>query len=190
MSDKVRCFIAADITDAVKNELEGVLDILKKQGADVKWVDLQNMHLTLKFLGYAGQEELSQVKIFLQGLASSQKPFNSHCAGLGAFPSLEHPRVLWAGIDEGREEFKVLAGLIESGTAALGFEKEERPFSAHLTLGRVRGPKNLKNLCESIKNTSFSSAHKNKIAHVALYKSILSSEGPVYEVIQKFDFAS
>ena len=189
MNDKpLRAFIALDLPDGLKKEMEELLFHLKKAGADVKWAHPQNMHLTLKFLGDTPPDRIAHVKNFLEVLSRKQKPFVMHCAGLGGFPDLDHPRVLWVGVDEGEEELKALARAIESEAAEIGSPKEERAFSAHLTLGRVRGRMNLERLVREMKGTPFLSAEKAAMDHLTLYKSHLTAEGPLYEPIQKFDF--
>lgn len=184
----VRCFIAVDITDAVKQELEVLLTALRRADADVKWVATGNLHLTLKFLGDATMEQVAQIQSFLKELCSKEKSFSVHFSGLGAFPVMEHPRVLWVGMDEGGDRLKALAEKIEAGVEKMGFAKESRAFSAHLTLGRVRGPRRIKELAQAMKAAAFSSAHKVLVDHVTFYKSTLTPGGAVYEPIGAFYF--
>ena len=189
MDDKpLRAFIALDLPDVLKKEIEELLFRLKKAGADVKWVHPQNMHLTLKFLGDTPPDRIALVKSSLDDLGARQKPFQMHCAGLGGFPDLNHPRVLWAGVDEGEEALKALADAVESEAAKIGFPREDRAFSAHLTLGRVRGRMNLERLVREMKAIPFSSAEKAVMDHLTLYKSILTKEGSVYEPIHVVRF--
>lgn len=184
----IRCFIAVDITEAVKTELEALLAPLKKADADVKWVETGNLHLTLKFLGDATMERVAQIQSFLKELCSKEKSFPVHFSGLGAFPVMDHPKVIWVGADEGESGLKMLAEKIAAGVEEMGFAKESRAFSAHLTLGRVRGPRGVKELAKAMKASVFSSAHKVLIEHVTFYKSTLSQEGPLYEEIGRFYF--
>ena len=135
----IRSFIALDLPEGLKKELETLLFSLKKCGADVKWVHPANLHLTLKFLGDVTPDRLPLVKERLTAVAARQKPFFIHCAGLGGFPDLERPRVLWAGADQGESELKTLAASVEAEMSGVGFAKEERDFAAHLTVGRVKG---------------------------------------------------
>ncbi|MGH7197224.1 MAG: RNA 2',3'-cyclic phosphodiesterase [Candidatus Omnitrophota bacterium] len=186
--ESIRSFIALDLPESLKKELETLLLSLKKCGADVKWVRPANLHLTLKFLGDVTPEQLSGVKDRLAAVAERQKPFVLHCVGLGGFPDLERPRVLWVGTDEGESELKALARAVESETAGIEFPREQRDFSAHLTLGRVRGGKNLGKLVRNMKEMAFSSAEKAVMDHLTLYKSTLTPGGSVYDPISVFPF--
>jgi 2'-5' RNA ligase len=184
----MRCFIALDISAAVRDEFAGLLEDLKASGADVKWTEPQNLHLTLKFLGEIGEDKVEKVKQALEGLVSQSRPFAIRFAGLGSFGDPKHPRVLWVGVEEGRDELKNLALKIETQLQALGFEKEPRSFSAHLTLGRVRTGRNLKALIEKLKTLSFSSKNTVKIDRLFFYKSTLTQQGPVHEVLSRHVF--
>jgi len=184
----IRCFIALDLPEGLKKEIEGLLSSLKKAGADVKWVHPGNLHFTLKFLGNAAPDQISQIKNSLEKLCARQKPFLVHCAGLGGFPDLDRPKVLGVRADEGTSELKALAATVETEMAGSGFAREERDFSTHLTLGRVRNGKNLDRLVREMKKTAFSSTEKAVVGHLTLYKSLLTREGSVYELLQTFPF--
>ncbi len=184
----VRCFIALDLPEGLKREIEVLLSSLKKAGADVKWVDPGNLHFTVKFLGNTLPDQIPHIKNSLEKLCARQKPFVVHCAGLGGFPDLGHPKVLWVGADEGESELRALAAAVEAEMAGSGFAKEERDFSAHLTIGRVRGLKNFEHLVHEMKRLSFSSAEKAQMGHLTLYKSHLTAEGPLYEPLHAFPF--
>jgi len=183
-----RTFIAVEISEAVKSELSSLISSLKDVRADVKWVKLENLHLTLKFLGQTTGDQVALVKESLQEIVSKERPFLIHFSGLGGFPSLKRPRVLWVGIDEGAEFLKELSERVESTVAAIGFLRENRPFSAHLTLGRVRPTKNLQGLISKVKETRFCSAEKIEVNSLSFYKSVLTPAGSIYELIQKSPF--
>ena len=188
MSGNIRAFIAVDIPDSFKEELQCLLESFKRHGTDVRWAAAKNLHLTLKFLGDTSPDQVEKVKNILKELCSGQKVFFAHSAGLGGFPSLERPRLLWAGMDEGENDLKELAWKVEKGIRTLGFPVEERPFSAHLTLGRVRGPQNLRRLTEDMRTRRFVSAHRIEVNHLTFYKSTLTPEGSIYEPIEVVNF--
>jgi 2'-5' RNA ligase len=172
----------------LRREIEVLLVPLKKAGADAKWIPPGNLHFTLKFLGSASPDQISRIKNSLKKLCARQRPFLVHCAGLGGFPDLDHPKVLWVGADEGESELRALAAAVEAEMAGSGFAKEERDFSPHLTIGRVRGGKNLDRLVHEMKKAAFSSAEKAVMGHLTLYKSFLTREGSAYEPLQAFPF--
>ncbi|BBL80660.1 RNA 2',3'-cyclic phosphodiesterase [Rubrobacter xylanophilus] len=105
----------------------------------VRWVRPENIHLTLKFLGEVPEDLIPRMSAALSEVARLEHPFRIEPEGFGAFPSPERARVLWAGIGEGSERLEELAAAVEEALSPLGFERERRPFRAHLTLGRARG---------------------------------------------------
>lgn len=187
----MRIFLAIDIPESVRRELVLLIEELKKVSAPVRWTPSQNLHLTLKFLGETGEERARLAAGAAARALSEAGSFRLRLAGLGAFPNLERPLVLWVSVKEGEEFLTALARAIETCLEPLGFPREERPFSAHLTLGRVKGggPK-LRSLAAAIKAKVFSSAHPFPVTQVALYKSTLSPAGSVYEPLRFFPLRS
>lgn len=136
--ENIRTFIAVDLPPQLLQRIQLLLQELKplaKPGT-VRWVPPQNMHLTLKFLGDATPEQLDQVKKAVQEQCRYFPPFEVSARGLGGFPSIAHARVLWMGLTN-PPGLKELQRAIDNTTAELGFPGENRPFSPHLTLGRV-----------------------------------------------------
>ena len=138
----MRAFIAVELPDEVKKELASIQQELERASADVKWVKTENIHLTLKFLGNVDDDKIEKIKALLDKIASSHEKFEATLFKVGAFPKLEYPRVIWVGIDKGCNLAEEIAFKIENECERIGFAKENRPFSAHLTLGRVRSGKN------------------------------------------------
>jgi 2'-5' RNA ligase len=137
-----RCFIALKFSGEVIASVSVLLAALRTAGADVKWVKPESMHLTLSFLGDVDMDRLSSVKMIVAGAAKRHAPFGFGVGGAGGFPDLRHPRVLWAGIKAPDELFDLQRD-IETSLAWIGFAPENRPYSPHLTLGRVRSGRNL-----------------------------------------------
>src|SRR5512139_1988884 len=134
----LRAFIAVEIPAEIQQKIHRETSNLRK-GIDalVRWVPPQNMHLTLKFLGDVSPNSLEFLRQMLRNEAANIQCFDIHLAGLGAFPNLKRPRVLYIGIQAPAALDALVRG-IEAASRRLGYEAEERPFSAHLTLGRVR----------------------------------------------------
>lgn len=185
MQDAIRAFIAIELDEAVRGEVSAILANLKQSGADVKWVSPENIHLTLKFLGDVKKDGIEKIKNALKAAANRAGRFNISLSEIGAFPNLNSPRVIWLRIKEGADESAKLVNEIEGQLVKLGLPKENRPFSFHLTLGRVRSSKNrqqLKKIIETLnKDPSLTlQAVKSSVKHITLFQSTLTPKGPIY----------
>ena len=176
----MRTFIAIDISDEIREVLGRIQEHLKYSGADVKWVDNKNIHLTLKFLGEISEEKCEEIKSLLDEVCKSIKQFEVTIKDIGAFPKIDFPRVVWAGLENGATESRALAERIDDALSKIGFEKESRPFAAHLTLGRVRSPKNKVALKEKMAACQVPSVKPHLITSVTLFQSTLTPKGSIY----------
>ena len=182
----IRAFIAIEIDTACKQEISGLIKRLKKSDSDVKWVNELQMHLTLKFLGNVDRDKVPEISAALKGIASKNPSFQIAFSGISTFPGLSRPRVIWVGVDKGSGDVKALFHFIEKEMVNLGFTKEEHDYRAHLTLGRVRSQKNIRELTKLIGETDFKPPVGIKINKFILFQSILTSKGPVYTLLQEF----
>jgi 2'-5' RNA ligase len=184
----MRTFIAIDLPSETKEYLCRLQEELKPAGADVKWVPPQNIHLTLKFLGELNDKKLPKIENALEEAAGKTSGFSIAVYGLGAFPSLDHPRIIWVGIIKGNAEVSKLAAELEERIAVqAGIPKEKRPFSAHITLGRLRSGKNQQGLSRELKRLNHSPLPcpgEFKVSGIKLYKSTLTPRGALYETLK------
>lgn len=182
----MRTFVAIDISDEARNTLASIQSELKDSKADVKWVEPKNIHLTLKFLGEISEETFLNVKNVLDEISSQNRPFQIEIVGLGAFPDLKRPRVIWAGIENGKTYIRELAKKIDSALLKYGFKEEQRGFVAHITLGRFRSLKNIDRL-RSILSPIIDNWKVLivPVSEICLYKSTLTSTGPLYSCLHK-----
>jgi 2'-5' RNA ligase len=180
MSDTMRTFIAIELSPEIKDELADIQAQLKTSNADVKWVKPQAMHLTLKFLGNITQEKIEEVKKALDTISPNHKPFEISLFQIGGFPKLEYPRVIWVGIDKGCSRAEAIAKDVVEGLSNIGFEKEKRPFTAHLTLGRVKSPKGRNELVSKMKALDFKPSASCTIDKITLFQSTLTPQGSIY----------
>jgi len=189
----MRTFIAIEISEALKKILGQIEAHLKYAGADVKWVNPDIIHLTLKFLGEISEEKCEEVKSALDDIAGSARPFELNIKDVGAFPKIDHPRVVWVGLDKGASESKDLASRIDEALSKIGFAKEERPFSPHLTIGRVRSATNRGKLAEKISsaaaNFELSAIVPHQVLLVILFQSTLTPQGPIYTKLHEARFS-
>jgi len=176
----MRLFIALELSDEIKEELARLQAELKKAKADIKWVEPKNIHLTLKFLGETDEPKTEEIKKALEKISSQEKPFAITLFKLGAFPNTSYMRVVWVGIDESCSEVERIAKSLEDELEKIGFPKEVRPFSAHLTLGRVKSPKGKVALKEKILLTEVQ-PKKSAVEKITLFKSTLRPNGPIYD---------
>jgi 2'-5' RNA ligase len=178
----IRAFIAIDIPDDVRAAIEEAQARLKRAhvGVKISWTKIDNLHLTLQFLGYIEETVVDQIKAGLQSVAGEYQPFELPVHGAGAFPNETRPRVIWVGCNDAAGRLKALAQSVQAAMQPLGFEPEHREFSAHLTLGRIKVPRPdtaLTRAVESLKNTAFGTLRVEAIHFV---ESQLHPEGSIY----------
>jgi len=184
----MRLFIAIELPLSVRMALGRVRDRLESCGADVKWVENDNQHLTLKFLGNTHRRQFEPLKGALERSCNACLPMDVQLNGIGAFPRTKAPRVIWCGVRLGKEELQALAGRIESQLLPLGFPQDEREYSPHVTLGRVRSRKNLKKLIPALEQPTSMEIETFQPTKVALFQSELDSHGPRYQILATFPF--
>jgi len=175
----IRTFVAVEMPETVREQFRDVEARLKQADAHVKWVEPYNIHITLKFLGDTTENQLEKLYRGVEEGAAGRKAFTMGLAGLGVFPNMKRPRVVWIGVKEGSDPLTDLHGGLEEAIARQGFLRENRTFSSHLTIGRVKSPRGIETLIEAIKATPFRS-ESFEINEVVVMKSTLTPDGPIY----------
>jgi RNA 2',3'-cyclic 3'-phosphodiesterase len=188
-AETIRAFIAIELPDNVKESLEEISIRLKKCGADVKWVRTSGMHLTLKFLGNVKKEIIPTIENQLQPIFEVQRSFPLAISSLGAFPALAKPRVIWAGLNDAEKTAATLASRLEDILEPLGFKREKKPFTPHLTLGRVRSNRNSRDLIQAVRQDSEVHGPSFMADRAVLFESVLNPTGAEYFVIRSFHFS-
>jgi RNA 2',3'-cyclic 3'-phosphodiesterase len=168
---------------SVQAKLASAQKFLVQTGADLKVVELQNIHITLRFLGGISPAMVEKVYGAMQKVQF--KPFDIQICGLGVFPSLNYPRVVWAGITVGAEELKGIFSQIEPQMRTLGFEADKNGFSPHLTIARVRSAQNKTQLAEYITKKAHDDFGKIHLDCLKLKQSKLSPKGPTYLTLKE-----
>ena len=184
----VRCFVAIDVSEEVRLSIGGATEKVKGLSKAVRWIPLDHVHLTLKFLGEAGDAKVLQIQERLSLLCSRHAPFALTVSGTGGFPNLLRPNVLWVGIDESRP-LSLLNRDIEQSMVDLGFEREMKRFSPHLTVGRVKGMDGLEGVIRewiTFKDSFFGTI---TVGETLLMKSTLKPGGAEYSKIAGFKLA-
>lgn len=175
----IRTFIAVFPPEDVRLELGDEVRRLRGQAPEAKWVQSDNFHFTLRFLGGLPEERLDPLSRCVAESIRGESPFKLTLKGLGAFPSARRPRVLWVGTDEGGVRLSRLAKLVESGLRAERFGKADKPFSPHLTVARWRRPKPGEAL-EKLVATSTLEIGPFDVDAVRVMESKLRPQGPEY----------
>lgn len=179
----MRAFLAIALPESVRAALAVLQQDLAQSGADVKWVEPDNLHVTLTFLDEITDKQRSHIEALLRRVASREAPFQLALAHLGAFPSMTAPRVVWVGLGQGADAVKRLAAAMDQEGAALSLRKEERPFAAHITIGRVHSMKQREALVERLRASAWQPPAPWPVASVRLYRSDLSSSGSRYTML-------
>ncbi len=185
LSDVLRTFVAVLIPSELKRTIAVVQKDLKKAAPGIKWVEPENFHITLEFLGDTKLDAVDEIAGAIAGACRDLDPFIVEFGGVGAFPSARRPRVVWAGVTSGKRELTELAGRVEDALAPLGFAKEDKPFRAHITLGRVRYGRGVDDLSSALEETAADRLGSFRVASVALMKSELRRECPIYSVLAR-----
>jgi 2'-5' RNA ligase len=181
----MRSFVAINLDDSLRNEIDGATAGLKSGNWDVKWVSPANLHITLKFLGEIPEKSVTELKETLSSVVSRHESFVLKFRGVGVFPDKKRPRVIWIDILESDKLVK-LQEEVENSLIPYGFEREDRSFSAHLTIGRIRssgGKESLLRAMETLKERDFGNIEVN---NVSLMKSDLKPAGAQYTTIAEF----
>ncbi len=181
----MRTFIAVPLPTECARTLAEMQSALRKFGADVRWTAVPSIHLTLKFLGEIGPATLPGLSGALRALPPSE-PFTLRLEGMGAFPNMQRPRVIWCGIEGDKPALSQLQESVEAECGRAGFEKETRQFRPHLTLGRVQGKRNLQPLLDYIRIAA-SPKCEFAVDHYRIYRSTLTPRGAIYDILESIE---
>jgi 2'-5' RNA ligase len=175
---KIRSFIAVDLSAPVRAALQRLRDQFAQLKCDIRWVRVEGVHVTLKFLGWVGPARLEPIHTTLAAAVADQPALRVRARGLGAFPNLRRPRVLWVGLEgEGLAE---LATCVDEAMRRLDFEPERRGFTPHITLGRVNGTRGWSRVEELFKAHLSDDFGECVVDAVTIYRSTLRPDGAVY----------
>lgn len=183
---RVRTFVALEIDSAVRRHTRHHIQQLAALGADIRWVDPDQIHLTLKFLGDVDDTELADVCQLVSGVAETAGPIQAECRGLGAFPNIDRPRTIWMGLRDASQQLELLQTRLEERFEQLGFPAEDRKFVPHLTLGRVRrASRELASVTAYLHQHAASEMGALPIEQLVVVSSQLSPRGPSYTVLSR-----
>ncbi|MDO4550390.1 MAG: RNA 2',3'-cyclic phosphodiesterase [Planctomycetia bacterium] len=184
MDAKIRTFIALDITPKSRPLAYALGQKLATSGALIKWEPEEKFHITLKFLGEIPNSEIYDICCLTQQTVADFSPFIFRLCGVSAFPSIQKPRSVWLGVKEGKEEITALARAVDAAMQTRGFPRELKPYTPHLTLGRLqRFTSAVNQLSQMISQYDTYDAGKTFAQHITIYASHLARTGSRYTVL-------
>lgn len=182
---QLRAFLAIDVDEDLKAKMYRIIKEFKQIDANIRYVDLENLHLTLKFFGDIDTEGIDLLSSKISHVVSNFDKFTIKIKGCGAFPNTNRIKVIWLGIDED-ELIKQLHDELDKEFVRLGFDKDKR-FSSHLTIGRMKSAKGKNKVKSTIEKFSEVEIGVMEVDRIILKKSTLTPQGPIYEDLEIFE---
>lgn len=182
---KTRAFLAIDLKSEFKPQINEIIEDFKTLNTNVKYVEVENLHFTLKFFGDVDEGEIAEISEVVKDTLKEFKPFTLKIQGCESFPNLNHIKVIWIG-SENNPILNDLHDKLDEGFSKIGFKKDSR-FSTHLTIGRMKSAKNKNQVKEKLLDYKDIEIGEMSISSVALKKSTLTPNGPIYENIKIFN---
>ena len=183
MPKRLRAFVAVPIPDSVAIFLQQVQARIQLPVINIRWVAEKNIHLTLKFLGDIDPSQVSAVAAQMDAAVGTIPPFSLVAKGVGVFPNLRHARVLWVGLAGRLDRLTAIQATLESGLESIGFKREPREFSAHLTIGRIRRRIDAQRIGASLDPVKDATSDWFRVDRLVLFKSLLKPNGPEYSLL-------
>ncbi|MBW2492420.1 MAG: RNA 2',3'-cyclic phosphodiesterase [Deltaproteobacteria bacterium] len=180
MSKTIRTFIAIEIPENIISKIQELQESIKAKGFNIRWVRPENIHLTLKFIGDVEAAKISEITEALSKTVEGYIPISLKSKGLGLFPGIKNPRVLWVGLTGQLESLVKLQKTLDENLKVLGFPKEKRPFKGHLTMGRIKAKIDAKKLGDALMKFRNFESETFTADQIVLYKSELKPSGAVY----------
>lgn len=184
----MRAFIAVTLPKEIKKSLKHLQCQLQVSTAGIKWVEPENIHLTLKFLGEVEEKKIVKLKGILEEALKDKTEFLISLSSLGVFPDSGFPRIIWIGINRNNDKVKLIAEELENKTAQIGVIKGKKAFSAHITLGRIKLNLDRENLIGQLKKLEHDLPREELeflVNKITLFKSTLTAQGPIYEAFKE-----
>lgn len=185
--NKIRTFVAILLPEHVKTRIYQITFSLRQIPIDIKWVDQENYHLTLKFFGNLTKNEIAKVDQVLTHLVFQEYHFFLTYGGWGLFPNQECPRVIWLGLGGDLSHLQDLWIKLENAFAKIGFPREDKTLHPHITLGRIRSSSNIKLFLKKMQDITLSKKMGSfTVKEIHLMESKLSSKGPLYTSLHSY----
>ncbi len=183
----IRTFIAITVPPSIQGTVEKIQERFKEIRSPIRWVKPSHLHLTLKFLGNVDEEQIEDIKECLANAGQEINTFLLKSTEIGIFPNINYPRVVWLGFSDPTRLLHKLEENIENQLQKIGFQPEDRKFTPHLTIGRIKSLKGKTDIIRMIhneKNISYDNIH---VTGIKLIKSNLKPSGPEYSVLYSLE---
>ncbi len=185
--ERIRTFIAIEIPEDIKKKIASIVDMLKDRLPGPSWVRPATLHVTVRFLGGVEKERIEPIEGILERIGSETRPFKLTITGMGGFPSIRMPRVLWIGIEQS-QELTELHRKVEQGLRGLGFEEEERAFRPHLTICRTKDEAQRRRLSRELAHLEPAICETFVADGMILFKSELDPRGAIHTPLRHIHF--
>lgn len=183
---KIRSFIALPLNTQIRDAAATLMERFYDYASGIKWVEAENLHLTLKFLGDVDNREIPDVCKEIRRCCEEVNPFGLEIQGVGGFPSIDRARVIWAGVEDESGQLTKLATRIDEQMGTLGFKREFRDYTPHLTLGRLKkGSRPAEGFAEQASREAEFTVGSVECREVYLLASYLEKQGPTYTVMDR-----
>lgn len=189
MDRTLRAFVAFKLPEHIIDHTAALQNQLKARGLKLRWVKPQNLHLTIKFLGDIPETDVHNIGVAIDQAFGNQPPLEMTLQGMGVFPGIRRPRVLWVGFGGQVQSLKQLHGKLEDELERIGFHRDKRGFKAHLTIARIKGAIVPELLLEAIKEVGNFPPLSFSTRKIVLYKSDLRPQGAIYTPLAEVDLA-
>jgi 2'-5' RNA ligase len=186
----IRSFIAIDLPQETREKLAVIQEQLKQSRAGVRWVKPAGIHLTLKFLGNILPAQVDDIAVAAGQLVKDASPLTLCAGGMGGFPNHRKPRVIWVGLQGEVERLTNIQAGLEKALEPLGFAREGRGFSPHLTIGRVKDRHRLQPLIDAMSTLELPEFNSFDADEIILYKSELRPTGAIYTKLHRMPLAA
>jgi 2'-5' RNA ligase len=188
---RIRTFIGIDVGKAIRGRLTALQETLARAGTDVKWVEADNLHVTLLFLGEVDERAVADVCRAVADCTQSHAPFTMSVEKAGCFPTPRRPRVIWVGVGDGVQQICALHDALEPPLLELGcYRREERKYTPHITLGRVRTDRSGDTLATALARQAAWKGGEIDVREVLVLSSDLTPKGPIYAVLSRCKLGS
>jgi 2'-5' RNA ligase len=185
--ENTRAFLAIEPPEDILQAMSGLQEKLKREiSGRISWTKPQGQHLTLKFFGDISTQDVKNICCAVQNRIALASSLNFKIEKLGVFPDARRPRVLWCGVTGDVEKLSVLQKQLDSDFGSIGFPGEDRPFRAHLTLGRIKDPSGLTGISEAMAKYGVFTAGEFSCKELILFQSRLLAQGAVYTKLAEF----